>query len=77
MQLLTVEVVAKLPPLYSSEDKREDEILVVVKFFAHWSHWTWYAIEGSYVDATMATMTPISQKSITSALAGSREIIQN
>ena len=51
MQLLTKEVVAKLPPLYSNEHKGLSRSLAVVKFFAPWSHWTWYASEGSYIDA--------------------------
>lgn len=51
MRLLTQEVLKKLPPLYSSENQQPSEILAVVKFFAPWSRWTWYAAEGSYVDA--------------------------
>jgi hypothetical protein len=51
MQLLTKEIRQKLPPLYSCEDKQPSEIKVVVKFFTPWSHWTWYAVEGSPVDA--------------------------
>jgi hypothetical protein len=51
VQLLTKEVLAKLPPLYSNEDKSADQVFAVVKFFTPWSHWTWFATEGSHVDA--------------------------
>lgn len=51
MQLLTKTVLAKLPALYSTEDLPDDQVEVVVRFFVMWSHWSWYAAEGSYVDA--------------------------
>jgi hypothetical protein len=44
MKLLTKEIAAKLPPLYSTE-KIEDP-LAIVKFFSIASNWTWYATEG-------------------------------
>lgn len=44
MKLLTKEVLARLPELYSQENV-EDPI-VQVKFFCPWSNWTWYATEG-------------------------------
>jgi hypothetical protein len=50
MQLLTKEILAKLPALYSNEDKGLDQTLAVVKFFTPDSNWTWYASEGSPVD---------------------------
>lgn len=44
MMMLTKENIAKLPKLYSTE--KETASPVIVKFFAPWSNWTWYAIEG-------------------------------
>ena len=49
MELLPEEVRKLLPPLYSQE--HEPDPLVVVKFFHPLSPWTWYAYEGSPVDA--------------------------
>ena len=43
MQLLTKEITTKLPFLYTQED--EDDPVVICKFFAVWTNWTWYAIE--------------------------------
>jgi len=45
MQLLTAELRASLPPLYSQE-KNENPV-VHLKFFCPWSNWTWFATEGS------------------------------
>lgn len=42
-KLLTKEVLAKLPPLYSQEHTKDP--LVVVKYFTPWTNWTWYGIE--------------------------------
>jgi Protein of unknown function (DUF2958) len=44
MKLLTEEVRAQLPPLYSQE-KNKDPI-IHCKFFTPWSNWTWFATEG-------------------------------
>ena len=44
MKLLTKAIRAKLPALYSQEDKG-DEAIVQVKFFTPWSNWTWFATE--------------------------------
>jgi hypothetical protein len=44
MQLLTDEVRAALPVLYSQEQVKDP--IVRVKFFTPWSNWTWYATEG-------------------------------
>lgn len=44
MQLLTKELRAKLPPLYSGEEKGI-QALALVKFFTPDSGWTWYASE--------------------------------
>ncbi len=49
MKLLTEELRKKLPALYSQENNRDP--LVVCKFFTPDAHWTWYAYEGSPVDA--------------------------
>ena len=43
MQLLTKEITTKLPFLYTQEDI--DDPMVICKFFAVWSNWTWYGIE--------------------------------
>jgi len=43
MKLLTKELERKLPPLYATE-KQEDPV-VVVKFFTPWSFWSWYILE--------------------------------
>ena len=47
--LFPPELAAMLPPLYSQEN--EPDPMVMVKFFHPLSHWTWYASEGSPVDA--------------------------
>jgi len=44
MKLLTKELRAKLPKLYSQEKKGEDAT-VYVKFFCPWNSWTWFATE--------------------------------
>ena len=44
MKLLTKKIRAKLPPLYSQEDKGLDA-LIQVKFFTPDAGWTWYASE--------------------------------
>lgn len=43
MKLLTKEILARLPKLYSQENNPDP--LVQVKFFTPWSNWTWYATE--------------------------------
>ena len=43
MQLLTKEITTKLPVLYTQEN--EEDPMVICKFFAAWTNWTWYAIE--------------------------------
>ncbi len=47
--LLDAESRARLPELYSGEEKGLDA-LAQVKFFTPDSNWTWYATEGSPVD---------------------------
>jgi len=49
MKLLTKGIRKKLPPLYSGENKRSEDIPVVVKFFDPTSSWTWYVTEGEPV----------------------------
>jgi hypothetical protein len=44
MKLLTEEVRAQLPPLYSQEKNKDPT--VHAKFFCPWSNWTWFATEG-------------------------------
>ena len=44
MKLVTKELEAKLPPLYS-QDGKGDEALALVKFFTPDASWTWYATE--------------------------------
>jgi|GEM_PF-416760 len=43
MRLLTKEILARLPPLYSQENVKDP--IVQVKFFHPMGSWTWYAIE--------------------------------
>lgn len=49
-KLLTKEIRERLPPLYTQEALGL-EAQAIVKFFTPDSHWTWYASEGSPVDA--------------------------
>lgn len=44
MQLMTKEILSKIPKLYAQE-KKGDEAVAHVKFFTPWSNWTWYATE--------------------------------
>ena len=44
MKLLTAELRARLPPLYSQET--EAEPIVYAKFFMPGTGWTWYVTEG-------------------------------
>jgi hypothetical protein len=46
---LTKALLKKLPALYSQENTPDP--MVVIKFFTPDAGWTWYAIEGSPVDA--------------------------
>ena len=43
MELLTKELRKKLPPLYSNEEVKDP--MVIAKFFALASNWTWFAME--------------------------------
>jgi hypothetical protein len=48
MELLTQELRARLPPLYSQE--AEEEPMVYAKFFLPGTGWTWYVTEGGEQD---------------------------
>jgi len=48
-ELLDAETRARLPELYSGEEKG-NRALAQAKFFSPDAGWTWYASEGSYVD---------------------------
>ena len=48
MKLLSDELRARLPPLYSQE--AESEPMVYAKFFLPGTGWTWYVTEGSEQD---------------------------
>jgi hypothetical protein len=43
---ITKELIKKLPPLYANEDKKPEEIPIIIKYFTPDSNWTWYATEG-------------------------------
>jgi hypothetical protein len=45
MQLLTKEILKRLPPLWSTEGTPLDQIIAQVKFFTPDAGWTWYAVE--------------------------------
>ena len=49
MDLLTKEICQKIPALYSQEEKKPEDVKIIVKFFTPWSHWTWYATEAGGV----------------------------
>ena len=44
--LLTEELRRKLPALHSNEEKKPEDVQVIVKFFLPNVQWTWYATEG-------------------------------
>jgi len=46
MKLLTEELRKKLPPFSTNNDKKAEDIQIIIKFFHAYSDWTWYAIEG-------------------------------
>jgi len=46
VELLTKEILSKLPKLYSNEKKNPKDIPIIVKFFDPTGSWTWYATEG-------------------------------
>lgn len=50
MKLLTAEIKRKLPALYSNEDKKPEDVRIVVKFFDPMGSWAWYATEGEELE---------------------------
>lgn len=46
MKLLTKAIVSKIPKLYSTEEIPTQDKIIVCKFFAIGSGWTWYVVEG-------------------------------
>jgi hypothetical protein len=48
MRLLTEEIEARLPKLYSQEQVSDP--IVHCKFFMPWSNWTWFVTEGGEQD---------------------------
>ena len=48
MKLLTKELKAKIPALYTQEDEKDP--MVICKFFDPTGSWSWYAIEGEEKD---------------------------
>jgi len=57
MKLLPKALRASLPPLYSTESVPTEEKIIRVKFFTPDSSWTWYAVEGSPVNAAGEALT--------------------
>ena len=52
MELLTKEILNKLPALNTTEKIPIPEKIVQVKYFTPWTNWTWYAVEYSPEDKT-------------------------
>ncbi len=50
MQLLTEELRAEMPALYSQEKIETKEKMVYAKFFFPAGNWTWFAVEGKEHD---------------------------
>ena len=50
MKLMTPELEAKFPSLYSTENKKPEDIKVIAKFFDPCGSWTWYATEYDKAD---------------------------
>jgi len=48
MKLLTKELIAKIPALYTQENEKDP--MVICKFFDPTGSWSWYAIEGEEKD---------------------------
>lgn len=45
MELLTKEIIGKLPKLYETEDVELEDKMIHAKLFTPWTNWTWYVIE--------------------------------
>lgn len=50
MKLLTAELRAQIPPLYSQESVKLEEKMVYAKFFFPAGNWTWFVTEGEEDD---------------------------
>lgn len=50
MKLLTKEIINRLPKLYANENKKAEDIEVIIKFFDPCGSWTWYVTEGNKED---------------------------
>lgn len=50
MKLMTKEIEAKLPKIYTNEEKKPEETPIIVKFFCPWNQWAWYATEGERLE---------------------------
>ena len=48
MKLMTKAIEKSIPALYATDGVKEKK--VAVKFFAPWSNWTWYAVEGEKLE---------------------------
>lgn len=61
MKMLTEEIRARIPGLYS-QDGKGDEAVVHVKFFTPWGRWTWYATEATafMADGTELRLSAVS-----------------
>ena len=46
MKMLTKEIEATIPPLYTNEDKDPKDVPIVAKFFDPTGSWSWYVTEG-------------------------------
>ena len=46
MELLTIELEAQIPQLYTTEKTPLEEKVIVAKFFTPDSNWSWYVTEG-------------------------------
>jgi hypothetical protein len=46
MKLLTEELREKFPKHRETDEKNNENIPVIAKFFTPWTSWTWYAVEG-------------------------------
>ncbi len=50
MKLLTAEIKKALPQVGAQEDKKPEDVPVIVKFFHPLSGWAWYVTEGREQD---------------------------
>ena len=49
MMILTAEIKAKLPALYTHENAKPEDVPIAVKFFDPTGSWSWYATEGEKI----------------------------